>query len=310
MNERIYWIDWLKVFTMILVVYAHVCSNAVVTVIFSFHMPLFFMISGYLHKQRQFKDELNVSFKTLIIPYYILTFVFLFLHIDSDYKHYVNTALCSLEQAPFYIRPMWFVFSLAIIRIVTSVLKTLKNCVLFSFILIVIFSLLWKNDAIPYEIDVFQFYTTLLSYPFFIMGKIIAHNNILLKLNKASKILIWILSIPAIYLAIKNGQVNLIRCQCGQNLLFFYLNAIVLSLGTFILFAEIKQLNRHNYYIEMTAKSMIIILAYQYTAICILKIFIDGNSIIGSVLITAIVMIVGFFLSQYSWKKFPILFGK
>ena len=63
MNKRIYWIDWLKVFTMILVVYAHACSNMVVTMIYSFHMPLFFLISGFLHKPRAFKVHIVMQIR-------------------------------------------------------------------------------------------------------------------------------------------------------------------------------------------------------------------------------------------------------
>ena len=66
-------------------------------------MPLFFLISGFLHKQRSFKDELKVTIKSLIIPYFILTFVFLAIHLDLNYKDYLYTSLCSLEQTPYYI---------------------------------------------------------------------------------------------------------------------------------------------------------------------------------------------------------------
>ena len=310
MNKRIYWIDWLKVFTMILVVYAHACSNIVVTIIFSFHMPLFFLISGFLHKQRSFKDELKVTIKSLIIPYFILTFAFLAIHLDLNYKDYLYTSLCSLEQTPYYIRPMWFVFSLAIMRIVVSLLKSLKICIVLSLIMIVGFSVVYLMGNIPQDTDLFQLNTTVLSFPFFILGKTIAQKDLLSLMNKIPLWTIWIISLPVVYLAVKNGQVNLFRCQCGNHLLLFYLNSVILSCAAFLTFAKMKIFNQFNYYIEMTSKSMIILLAYQFTAISLLKIFINGNTILGSIVVTAIVMVLGFFISQFCWKRIPILFGK
>ena len=310
MNKRIYWIDWLKVFTMILVVYAHACSNVVVTMIFAFHMPLFFIISGFLHKPRAFKDELKVSIKSLFIPYYILTFFFLAYHFDVNYKDYLYTSLCSLEQTPFYIRPMWFVFSLAIMRIVASLLKTLNKCIVASVICILAFAVAHQLDIIPNDYDIFQLNTVVLSFPFFVLGKYIAQKDLLSKFNKLPLWPIWIICLPVLFFAVKNGEVNLFRCHCGNNVLLFYFNAVFLSLAAFITFARVKAINRYNYYVEMTSKSMIILLAYQFTAISLLQSVIDKNTILGSIVITALVMIIGFFLSLFCWKRLPILFGK
>lgn len=310
MNKRIYWIDWLKVFTMILVVYAHASSNVIVTMIYSFHMPLFFMISGFLHKNRAFKDELKITAKSLIIPYFILTFFFLAIHLDVNFKDYLFTALCKLEQAPFYIRPMWFVFSLAIIRIVVSLLGSLNKCIVLSLFCIVGFSVAYEMKVIHYDNDIFQLNTTLLSFPFFILGKYIAQKDVLSKFNKLPLWPIWIVCLPVLYLAVKNGEVNIFRCRCGYHLFLFYFNAVFLSLATFITFARVKTINRYNYYVEMTSKSMIILLAYQFTAISLFQIVIDSNTIIGSIVVTALVMIIGFFISQFCWKRLPILFGK
>ncbi len=310
MNKRVYWIDWLKVFTMILVVYAHVCSNVVVTMIFSFHMPLFFLISGFLHRPRAFKDELKVTIKSLFIPFYILTFFFLVIHLDVNLKDYLFTSLCSLEQTPFYIRPMWFVFSLAMIRIVVSLLMSLNKCIVLSVFCILIFTVAYQMNVIPYDYDLFQLNTTVLSFPFFVLGKHIAQKDVLPKLNKLPLWPLWIICLPVLYLVAKNGQVNLFRCQCGHHLLLFYFNAVFLSLTTFFTFARVKAINRYNYYVEMASKGMIILLAYQFTAISLFQRVIHNNTVIESIVVTALVMIIGFFLSQFCWIRLPILFGK
>lgn len=44
-------------------------SNLLFRTIFSFHMPLFFIISGYFFKPRSFKDNIKKSGKKLLLPY-------------------------------------------------------------------------------------------------------------------------------------------------------------------------------------------------------------------------------------------------
>ena len=39
--------------------------------IYSFHMPLFFLISGYLYYKKEIKESLVKDFRRLIIPYFI-----------------------------------------------------------------------------------------------------------------------------------------------------------------------------------------------------------------------------------------------
>lgn len=85
--ERINWIDMAKGGGIILVVIGH-CLNPnsfLNSVIFSFHMPLFFIISGYL-----FKDNVNTSrflYKKsirLLLPYFFTFIIYLFADIIID----------------------------------------------------------------------------------------------------------------------------------------------------------------------------------------------------------------------------------
>ena len=55
-NQRLHWLDYSKTIGMFLVVWGHTFkdnSQIVKDVIYSFHMPLFFFISGFLHKSGQ-----------------------------------------------------------------------------------------------------------------------------------------------------------------------------------------------------------------------------------------------------------------
>ena len=82
-----------------------------------------------MYKTRNVKDEILVTAKSLILPYIILSVLFLVLHLDFNYKDYINVFIGLLEPVPLYIRPLWYVVSLAVIRIVMSFLVSIKNAI-------------------------------------------------------------------------------------------------------------------------------------------------------------------------------------
>ncbi len=79
-TERKQWVDVLKGFGILLVVAGHVLTGTTVVVIYMFHMPLFFFISGVLFKPENDVREYAVKKSVhLLIPY--LSFLFL---LNSD----------------------------------------------------------------------------------------------------------------------------------------------------------------------------------------------------------------------------------
>ena len=54
--------------------------------IFSFHMPLFFIVAGYLFKPRDIKESLKKDFKRLIVPYFLTCAAILILHLLYSFK--------------------------------------------------------------------------------------------------------------------------------------------------------------------------------------------------------------------------------
>lgn len=76
MTKRIEWIDIAKGMAIILMVISHtIPNNHFMTLIFSFHMPLFIILSGYTYKLPKNKSDLLYRFKKyvkrLFVPYII-----------------------------------------------------------------------------------------------------------------------------------------------------------------------------------------------------------------------------------------------
>jgi len=72
-EKRLDWIDIAKGYGIILVIFAHLKNWSFNNYIYSFHLPLFFFLSGYVFKANNtFLDSILKKIKGLIIPYFML----------------------------------------------------------------------------------------------------------------------------------------------------------------------------------------------------------------------------------------------
>lgn len=68
--QRIEYIDILKGIAMLSVIVGHYFNNGIIgTLIWSFHMPLFVIISGYFFQQKNIKDIFKQNAKSYLCPY-------------------------------------------------------------------------------------------------------------------------------------------------------------------------------------------------------------------------------------------------
>lgn len=63
------WIDVLKGIAIILVVYGHNCTDN--SFVQAFHMPLFFLLSGFLFSPKPARTYLHRSVTRLVVPYVV-----------------------------------------------------------------------------------------------------------------------------------------------------------------------------------------------------------------------------------------------
>lgn len=75
MNKRIEYIDIAKGIAIIMVLLGHIdlCPIGLKSSIYSFHMPLFFILSGYFMKEGiEIRLLIKKLFKSLMVPYLII----------------------------------------------------------------------------------------------------------------------------------------------------------------------------------------------------------------------------------------------
>lgn len=141
-TQRHNWIDVAKGIGIILVVFAHVnFTPAILDTIYSFHMPLFFVISGMLYnrgKYVSFSQFLKRKVQTLICPY--ILFYMLVLAYTQVYKLLLagvfdwenlleNFVQMFLSQGSGKVvsAPLWFVLCLFAVEIIFYFVSMLNN---------------------------------------------------------------------------------------------------------------------------------------------------------------------------------------
>lgn len=97
-KERIIWIDSLRAIAIFYVVLGHAITTFAAPAVYnkyvySFHLPLFFFVSGYLfniERNPNFRFFLKKRVKTLLIPYFVFTFFAYIFVLASQYFNLVN----------------------------------------------------------------------------------------------------------------------------------------------------------------------------------------------------------------------------
>lgn len=148
MNERELWIDNVKVIAIILVVLGHffqsmVRANIIVNndlyrwfnqTIYFFHVPLFFICSGYLYQRyskvyekRSWKNNILKKALSLGIPYFVFSIITLML--KKMFVSVVNTAEGGFFTTLFITptAPYWFLYTLFFVFLITPTFKSQRG---------------------------------------------------------------------------------------------------------------------------------------------------------------------------------------
>ena len=166
--------DWAKTIAISLVVFGHILMPFSKW-IFGFHMPFFFMLSGFLQKKRTVRDEAVNSAKSLLLPYVIYNFLLLIYSLctgeyTSGYPLYMLLGLqWNLSMA---CRPMWFLLSLFIMRMTYAALPRRGSGLLAA--ACILFVLLFHGAApMTPQMNYFQIFEAVICFPFFVAGTLI-----------------------------------------------------------------------------------------------------------------------------------------
>jgi fucose 4-O-acetylase-like acetyltransferase len=213
-------------------------------VIYAFHMPLFFMISGFLYKSISLRHEIVRCFKCLYIPY--LCYVAI-LYPYAVWKHgdilstqrIIELLTGSLESTSAVYSHLWFIFALMSIRIIAALFRK-ENTLVLCGVFLLGYRIISPYISTGRDLDIFQLQSAILCYPFFATGQIVRRYDVLQRIYNFSLISKVLLGITTLFFLIRFSVAN--ECigtfinDYGRELDVFYTNAILLSLLTMYIF--------------------------------------------------------------------------
>lgn len=128
---RLNYVDYLKCFAIYLVVLGHcTIDSKLMHIIYSFHLPLFFFLSGYVFNVKKYLEKTDEFFisrlKNLLLPYikyctYIVVFLFILTRVKGEKIAYtlfdiINALFLGLRFGSCGIS-LWFIISLFTIQL-------------------------------------------------------------------------------------------------------------------------------------------------------------------------------------------------
>lgn len=202
------WIDNSRGIGILLVVYGHMLSpgSFLYNWIYSFHVPLFFFLAGYLFKERPFTVVLKRSGLRLMLPYFsfaITTYIFWFV-IGRKVGAGVDTTSPLMALSGVFLgsnwgdylvfnRPLWFLPGMfcmvAFHSLISPVFKNRWSLFVIAATLSIYASYTLATLPMPVPLS---FLNGLAFYPYFVMGKSMAHIKFLSQ--TASRLRLWTLA--------------------------------------------------------------------------------------------------------------------
>jgi len=323
--ERIKWIDFVKGITILLVVIGHVNLGMLLSgrfsdqdgfltlineLIYSVHMPLFFMISGLFYYNRsttarQLGKSIINKLISLGIPYLVFSAVMWGMKFVMG--SHIRVAAGWDDLLLIFTHPidhLWFLYSLFLIFLVAEVLDyVFKNDIVVFFVLFAASIIGWHYKTGLYIMDV-----TIYMASFFYIGKIFRQNIAILE--KRSFVLLSSLSFVGLQ------YVNLMIEDTFRGLAF-----VITMSGIFMILSLARNLNMNNricrYFYNAGLITMPVFLIHPIIAsafrICLLKTGIDNFAVhyIGGIVVSWFLSILIYKIAgRYRYSDFIFYPGK
>lgn len=210
-------------------------------------------------------------------------------------------------------RAMWFMVSLIIMRLISSILP--KRMILVGLVFLPLAYVLKLHNVFIEESDPFQLCTTILCYHFFVFGYYLKKKSWLSFVSKYRSSYNYVIIIGGILLLLLIGykyvgEVNLVRGNMGENALIMLLVSYGISILSIICLSFVS--GKQNKVIELFSVGTLLILCTHQTLIAVFGHFgiLGTQRIIIPCVVTLLILLVSLLGIVISNKYFPVLIGK
>lgn len=295
-----------------------------ILVIQSFHMPLFFILSGVLFKKLSHFELLKKSWHQLLVPYFSMSlFIFIcvtlyfYFHDTFDYAETKSHLIGILSANDFYKKglnfysgPLWFCYALFLVKLIMNIICSARSLLLKVLILCMGFSILFIDNMIPLRIDSAFIGSVFFAFGFYIKDVIfsIEQKSGLVKcaIICFSGIVMYICSI--FNLDFEGGTMLSINMnRYGEFPLLFLVSGIS---GSFVVIGIASLLSKFKYdVIEILSNGTIIILGFHWILFKMLPQFFYHENVIVCSFLSIMNMCACYLLILFANKYFPFLIG-
>lgn len=297
-------IDIAKGIGIILVVFSHLTFNGQMQriLVHSFNMPLFFIISGYLFKEKKLKEVFKKGIKSYIIPAYILLLLDIVkecimqksIFIFDNFFEFLKTI--TLSGGVMGNSPLWFLPTIFVVLIIYTALKNEKNRYIFAIFSIILSLFLRINiDAYLWILCVIY------AFPFYTIGNIIKKKNIVKSKQENQKLTILSMIIEILLLGIFasfNGYTSMIEQIFGKSYLIFLITGIIGTILVIDISFMLRKIKVGKVLEKIGQNTIIILLTHYYICRAIIprllqkiNLYHYQENIIVQIILTGIILI-------------------
>lgn len=318
-SSRIHWVDYSKALLIFLVVLAH-CPNVPTSLdawITGFHMPAFFIISGYLHKQPQsIREGIKKNVKRLIVPsllfsalcyvYWLIKFLY---HEPFQAEKCIIKPLLGLwiydPSVGTSICLIWFLVVLFLCLLLLDIVNKYKTGGVFAILSII--GALWVDyiDGWSYS-GIFYLQRAMVSFPFVAFGFLMKKYGVSIAgeqypVRKRCALGFMLLVLYSA-IALNNGHVGIYSATFGDSMTLYYINSIIGSVAFFFFVKKSKPSFR---WIQIISGGTIVILCLHSYIISILT-----HITVNPYIITGLIAVLSYPLILFFKKYLPLFVGR
>lgn len=316
---RLSWIDYAKVICIYLMVVCHAGLKGMGdNFIYQFHIPAFFIISGYLFRPKGIKKEL-LSFGVPILFFGIVTLTYRYTRLFVASGFNLSDALGGgkiitlsvlrsfyIASTPSLFQGCWFVLVLWMMRLLMEVgfFRKIKYWLAGFCLLYCCIEPFLQIHSVMLEL---RLYHLLSSLPFFITGMTIKERNLnVMRGGFETKLILLFLFFG---LTLFQGRVDLYKYHYGISYLVFYLNAII---GSYLL-VNVCNILPEKEWIKTLSTGTLLILGLHGILFHVINDVLEytgHTNVYYSVFVGLTVMIICYYPIRCLDKKCPLLLGK
>lgn len=291
-KQRIDWIDWLRGLAIIFVVIGHFPVNDKVKIyLYSFHLPLFFILSGLTFNVKKYNDMksfIKHKAKGILLPYLCLNLSYFAIWVLlSKILTHSSTSLLTIGKGILFANndkvfllngPTWFLPTLFLVEVLGYLaIKYFKDDEKQLTILSFVFLLIGYAESLkkPKELMIWHMNSVPVAFFLFIIGYVFYkyytnNKEVRNKIDNFKSYFGILFLLLGFYFAIKNGKVSF-GGNSYKSITYTLISIFFSCTGYFLLIRKVCQLQVIGKVLSYIGKNTLFILGFHKVLLFVLK---------------------------------------